>query len=368
MLENRLEFYKTTFWILFSFLSLLGVGFSVQYSASKGSFCPLMCHQFFLVLAFIPFLLFFSFVNEDFYQKFSYIIFFICVVLLIMVNFVGTHAMGATRWIKIFGFKFQPSEMTKIAVILLVSKFYSQINYNSINNFFSIFFIISLVSIPILLILNQPNLGTSIVICFIVINMLFITGISIKFFIFSAVICICSIPFIWNYLLYDYQKVRIFTFLGVGVDSLSTGYNVLQSMIAIGSGGLFGKGFLSGSQAQLEFLPEKHTDFAFVVFAEEFGFLGAILVFVLYFILFVQIVKIINRSSSTFFKIMTTGILAMFGIHFFINIGMVIGVLPIVGVPILFISYGGSVLLTSMISIGMIISANRHSWSAMQQQ
>lgn len=361
MLENKVEFYKTNFWILLSFISLVSIGFSVQYSSSKGHFCPLMCHQFFLLIAFIPFLICFAFFTEDLYQNFSYIFFVICMILLVMVNVKGSFAMGATRWISIFGFKFQPSELTKIAIILLVSKFYSKITYNSINNFFSLVFIIFFVSIPILLILNQPNLGTSLVICFIVVNMLFIAGISIKFFVFSSVICICSVPFIWNYLLYDYQKVRIFTFLGIGFDSLSTGYNVLQSIIAIGSGGMFGKGFLSGSQTQLEFLPEKHTDFAFVVFAEEFGFVGALIVFLLYSILFFQIIKIINRSSSIFFKIMSTGVLAMFGIHFFINIGMVVGILPVVGVPLLFISYGGSVLLTSMISIGMLISANRSS-------
>jgi rod shape determining protein RodA len=211
-------------------------------------------------------------------------------------------------------------------------------------------------SVPFLLILKQPNLGTALILAMITFGIFFLAGVQMwKFWLVFAVILLLS-PFVWFYAMEDYQRQRVLTFLNPEADPLNSGYNIIQSKIAIGSGGIWGKGFLKGTQGQLEFLPEKHTDFIFTLLCEEFGFIGAMAVIIMYLILFAYMVYVIVNCKHNFGRVVVGGILINLFCHFFINIGMISGVLPVVGTPLPLLSYGGSITATTLISLGLIIN------------
>ncbi|UAT43142.1 rod shape-determining protein RodA [Anaplasmataceae bacterium AB001_6] len=338
---------------------MFAFGLLVQFSSGHGDSRSFFLHQLLLFLLFLPFAVFLFFVKANIFYRYSYLFFVLSFVLLVFAFFIGVNAMGATRWIKFLGFQFQPSELIKIGIVLLLARYISDVGLKAVNSVFILFFMFLIVLCPLYVILKQPNLGTAIIISCIVMTILFSVGMYYTYVIFFVCALLVSIPIIWKYLLYDYQKVRILTFFNVENDKLTTGYNVLQSKIAIGSGGFCGRGFLSGTQTQLKFLPEKHTDFAFTVLAEEFGFLGSVLVFLLYYLLISSIIRITKYSDNIFYSITIVGVASIFSFHFLINVSMVMGALPVVGVPLPFISYGGSVLLSSMISISIVLSINK---------
>jgi rod shape determining protein RodA len=288
-------------------------------------------------------------------EKWSYLFYFIILFLLTIVLFKGEGR--ASRWIGLGWFYFQPSEFAKLVVILTLSSFLSN---KDIRRFPVLFLSLIIVGIPFLLVFKQPNLGTAIIFILIFLGISYIAGITRKQLISLFLFAIFISPLIWA-IMKDYQRERILTFLNPMRDPLGKGYNLLQSKITIGSGGLIGKGFMKGTQTKLAFLPEYHTDFIFCVIAEEFGFIGVVIFVLLYFYFLNKILEIISISKTEFGKYVATGIFVMFAGHFLINLGMTLGIFPIVGIPLPFISYGGSSLIVSILSIIILSSIEKYS-------
>ncbi|MCS7181092.1 MAG: FtsW/RodA/SpoVE family cell cycle protein, partial [bacterium] len=253
-------------------------------------------------------------------------------------------------------FYFQPSEFAKLVVILTLSSYLSK---RDIRRFPVLFTSFLIVGIPFFLVLEQPNLGTAFIFILIFLGISYIAGITRKQLIGLFLVAIFSSPLIWN-MMKDYQKERILTFINPMKDPLGRGYNLLQSKITIGSGGFFGKGFMKGTQTKLAFLPEYHTDFIFCVLAEEFGFLGVLIFILIYYYFLNKIFEIIYLTKDTFGKLVATGIFVMFASHFLINLGMTLGIFPIVGIPLPFISYGGSSLIVSVFSVIVLSSIEKY--------
>jgi rod shape determining protein RodA len=248
----------------------------------------------------------------------------------------------------------------KIGIIMCLAKYYHRVSVEKVNSFTSIFFALTIILIPIILVVSQPDLGTSILIALSGLIILWLGGVKIKYFFFSFITFLISLPFIISNL-QPYQKLRILTFLDPDRDPLGAGYQIIQSKIAIGSGGFSGKGFLQGTQSYLDFLPEKHTDFIFTLFSEEFGFIGSIGLLLLYSVIIIRIIRIGVISRSSFAKLFCFGFAFSIFIYITVNLSMVLGLLPIVGSPLPIMSYGGSSMLATMIGFGIVMSAKVHS-------
>lgn len=292
------------------------------------------------------------------YEHYSLYLYILSLILLISVNFFGETSKGAKRWLDFAFIRFQPSEIAKITVPLIVARFINR-------SFFPLtakktIFIIILILIPTFLVAKQPDLGTSVLIAFSGLLILFLGGANWKIILILLAILSFFLPILWFFLMHDYQKNRIITLLNPTNDPLGAGYHIIQSKIAIGSGGLFGKGWLKGTQSQLEFLPERHTDFIFSVLAEEFGLIGITILIILYLILIIRGLNIACKVQNTFSRIISAGFALILFFYVFINIGMVIGILPIVGIPLPIISYGGSSFIILMAKFGIIMSIKKH--------
>ena len=291
----------------------------------------------------------------------AYVLYVIGVVFLLLVAFFGLMRLGAQRWIKIFWFNFQPSELMKLIVVILLSRYFSRPSWTLSRGVkdwgFTQAIIIpfAIISAPILLILIQPDLGTAVFIFFIFMLMLFAANVNLKFIVFVLSGLLASFPLFWHFLK-DYQRSRLLVFMNPNADPLGAGYTVIQSKIALASGGLWGKGWLGGSQSQLHFLPESHTDFIFPSFAEEWGFVGSLILMLLYYVLIRSILKVAGKASDKFGYLLASGIGLSFSIQVFINIAMATGFAPVVGLPLPLLSYGGSSLLVSFLSLGILIN------------
>lgn len=273
--------------------------------------------------------------------------------LLALVPVVGEVNMGARRWLDLHLFQVQPSELMKWSLILVLSYWFST---REATHWIYASVAIFMAAVPIALILLQPDLGTALVLAFAVTLMLIACGLPWRWLCYAGACALLSFPLFWRYM-HDYQKQRIISFLNPESDPLGSGYHVIQSKIAIGSGGIFGKGYLQGTQARLHFLPEQHTDFIFAVLAEEGGLLASGLMILLYFLLLWRIILIAQRASSRFASLLCTGVASMLMIYVVVNIGMVTGMLPVVGVPLPFISYGGSALISILAAMGLVMRA-----------
>ena len=341
--------------ILLSITSIL-----VMYSTDGGEFLYHTKSHSTKLLVFFIMMLMISFFNIKFWHHLSYFFYFVTVLLLIYVSIFGIKVSGSQRWIDLYYIVLQPSELMKIAVILCLAKYYHRVNVEKINSFISISLALTLIFIPVILVLAQPDLGTSILIVSSGLIILWLGGVKIKYFFVSFITFLITLPFVISFL-QPYQKLRILTFLNPDRDPLGAGYQIIQSKIAIGSGGFFGKGFLQGTQSYLEFLPEKHTDFIFTLFSEEFGFIGSILLLFLYIIIIIRIVSIGAFVKSIFSKLFCFGFAFAIFIYIAVNLSMVLGLLPIVGSPLPIMSYGGSSMLATMIGFGIVMSAKIHS-------
>ena len=348
---------KIDFILLILMFMLLIIGFFMLYSAASGSITPWALSQIKRFILFIPIFYLLISINLKIIYKLSYYIYFFSLSLLLYAEFAGYSAMGAKRWINLGIINLQPSEFVKLALILALAKYFHNVHVYKIRNIYSLFFPIIITIIPTYLILRQPDLGTALILLSSAIMVIFIIGTNISKFVIAAILTIISVPFLWG-MLKSYQKQRILTFLNPESDPLGSGYNIIQSKIAIGSGGTYGKGFLSGSQGQLEFLPERETDFIFTMIAEEFGFLGSFLVILIYIIIFIRIISISLNSQSYFAKVLAAGLGFILFMHFFINIAMVIGIIPVVGAPLPLISYGGTMLITTLTAFALIFNAD----------
>ena len=342
--------------LLISVVLLSVISIFVMYSTDGGEILFHTKNHIVKLAVFFPLMIFVAFFNIKFWHNFSYIIYLIVIILLIYVSFFGIKASGSQRWMDVYLFVLQPSELMKIAIIMCLAKYYHRLKIESVNSFTSITIVLSVILIPTIFVISQPDLGTSILIVLSGLIILWLGGVKIKYFIYSFITFLISLPFIISFLK-PYQKLRILTFLDPDRDPLGAGYQIIQSKIAIGSGGLDGKGFLRGTQSYLDFLPEKHTDFIFTLFSEEFGFIGSVGLLILYSIIIFRIIRIGSISRSNFARFFCFGYAFAIFIYIVVNLSMVLGLLPIVGSPLPIMSYGGSSMLATMIGFGIVLSA-----------
>mgnify|MGYP001488591519 FL=1 len=348
---------KNLDYILIISVALLSIiSLFVMYSTDGGEVLFHTKNHFIKLAVFFPLMIFVAFFNIKFWHNFSYIIYLLIIFLLVWVSFFGIKSSGSQRWMDVYLFVLQPSELMKVAIILCLAKYYHRLKIENVNSFTSIIFVLSLITIPIIFVISQPDLGTSILIALSGLIILWLGGVKFKYFMYSFITFLISLPFIISFLK-PYQKLRILTFLDPDRDPLGAGYQIIQSKIAIGSGGLDGKGFLKGTQSYLDFLPEKHTDFIFTLFSEEFGFIGSVGLLILYSIIIFRIVRIGSISRSNFARLFCFGYAFAIFIYIVVNLSMVLGLLPIVGSPLPILSYGGSSMLATMIGFGIVLSA-----------
>ena len=359
-LNNELTFWqkvKELDYILLICLFLLSIlSLFVMYSTDGGEILFHTKSHFSKIIIFFPLMIFIAFFNIKWWHNLSYLFYITVILLLIYVSFFGIKSSGSRRWMDLYLFNLQPSELMKIAIILCLAKYYHRVKIENVNSIPSIMTVITIILIPIIMVISQPDLGTSILIAASGLIVLWLGGVKIKYFIYSFIVFLISLPFVISFLK-PYQKLRILTFLDPDRDPLGAGYQIIQSKIAIGSGGLEGKGFLKGTQSYLDFLPEKHTDFIFTLFSEEFGFIGSVGLLVLYSIIIIRILRIGAISRSNFSRLFCFGFAFAIFIYIVVNLSMVLGLLPIVGSPLPIMSYGGSSMLATMIGFGIVLSA-----------
>jgi len=330
------------------------------HSTEGGEFSYYTKNHLIRLVAFFVMFLFLSFVKITFWYRNAYIFYLICLFLLIIVLLFGITASGSKRWVNLYFLNLQPSELMKIAIIVCFARYYHRIQSVDLQSYRFLLIPVVLIIIPCYLVIAQPDLGTSILIAGSGIVVIWIAGLNIKFFVYSSLLFLVSFPFVVS-ILKPYQKSRILTFFNPERDPLGAGYQIIQSKIAIGSGGFFGKGYLKGTQSYLEFLPEKHTDFIFTLFSEEFGFLGSIILMLLYILLISRVISIGFFVRSFFAKLYCFGFASAIFLYVFVNIAMVLGLLPIVGAPLPIMSYGGSSMLSIMLGLSIVMSCKIYS-------
>ena len=349
------KFISLDFTLIFLVLVLGIISFFAMYSTERGNFDYYTKSHIYRFCIFFILFIAFSFFSIRFWHKLSYIFYFTALILLIGVDFFGITASGSKRWINLFFINLQPSELMKVAIIILLARYYNKIPSNSVNSIKNMFLPILIIFLPVYFIILQPDLGTALLITIGGLAVVWLAGFRIKYFFFSFGTLICLLPIVISFLK-PYQKLRILTFFNPERDPLGAGYQIIQSKIAVGSGGILGKGFLKGSQSYLDYLPEKHTDFIFTLFSEEFGFIGSIALLIIYALIIYRIIIIGSNSRNNFAKLYCYGFAASFFTYVTVNMSMVLGLLPIVGAPLPIMSYGGSSMLSIMIGLSIVMS------------
>ena len=343
-------------YILFLLILVVGVisGFAM-YSSDGGELAYHTKNHLVRFSVFYVMMIFISFINIKTWHSIGYLFYIIVLGLLCWASLFGVTASGSQRWISLYFINLQPSELMKIAVIVCFAKYYHRMQLSNVNKIKNIIIPLLILFIPIALVVSQPDLGTAILIGLSGIIVLWLAGVNIKYFFYSFLMLVISAPFVISFLK-PYQKLRILTFFDPDKDPLGAGYQIIQSKIAVGSGGLLGKGFLKGTQGYLEFLPEKHTDFIFTLYSEEFGFIGSIFLLLVYAIIIFRIIRIGSESRSFFGKFFCYGFGSAIFVYITVNMSMVLGLLPIVGSPLPIMSYGGSSMLATMIGFAIVMS------------
>ena len=345
--------------IAFACLSLLNL-YSASYETGLASFK----RQLVWVGIGVVSMILVSFINYRLLKRYSIYLYALSILLLIYVLYFGKEVSGSTSWIQVGSLgTIQPSEFLKIPLILVLARFYDNDYQEGPYGFFDLIKPAALIALPLVLVMMQPDLGTALMIILISGTMVLFMGVKWRSMAFILIALIALSYPAWNYFLKPYQKDRIKTFIDPSRDPLDAGYNAIQSQIAVGSGKVIGKGFKAGSQSQLRFIPAQQTDFAFSVLAEEWGFLGGLFAILLYFMIILWILDTSGRSRDRFSMLVTFGIAAMFFWHIVVNVGMVVGLLPVTGVPLLIFSYGGSSTLTAMIGIGIVLGVRMRKFS-----
>ena len=357
---NLFQKFRNFDYILLACILLLGfISLTTMYSTDGGKILFHTKSHFTKLIIFTIMMLIFSFINIRFWFSIGYLSYLLVVGLLIWTYLFGITSSGSQRWINLYFINLQPSELMKIVIILCLAKYFHRMRLEGVNSIYTILTSLIIILLPMGLVIVQPDLGTSLLIAVSGITVLWFAGINHKYFIYTMLGFVISLPFIIAFLK-PYQKLRVLTFLNPDRDPLGAGYQIIQSKIAVGSGGIFGKGFLKGTQSYLEFLPEKHTDFIFTLFSEEFGFVGSAVLLIIYGITIYRIVAIGAGSRSYFAKIFCYSFGAAIFVFITINMSMVLGLLPIVGSPLPIMSYGGSSMLATMIGFGIVMSAQVH--------
>ncbi|MEH0833061.1 peptidoglycan glycosyltransferase MrdB [Pectobacterium cacticida] len=342
---------------LFCILALLGYSLFVLWSAS-GQDVGMMERKVVQIVLGLTVMIVMAQIPPRVYEGWAPYLYIVCVILLLIVDIFGQISKGAQRWLDLGFIRFQPSEIAKIAVPLMVARFINRdMCPPSLKN---TALALVLIFVPTLLVAAQPDLGTSILIALSGLFVLFLAGMSWRLIGIAVLLLAAFIPILWFFLMHDYQRARVMMLLDPESDPLGAGYHIIQSKIAIGSGGLSGKGWLHGTQSQLEFLPERHTDFIFAVLSEELGLIGVLILLTMYLFLIMRGLVIAANAQTSFGRVMVGGLMLILFFYVFVNIGMVSGILPVVGVPLPLISYGGSALVVLMAGFGIVMSIHTH--------
>lgn len=359
--KTFLEKIKSFDYILLIVILLIGIlSCFVMYSTDGGQFkFHTNSHILKFSLFFVLFLIC-SFLRITFWHSLAYLFYLLILSMLIYVLLFGVTSQGSQRWISLYFINLQPSELMKIAIIICFARFYHRVQTQDVDKIRNIIEPIVLLLLPIYLVISQPDLGTSILIALSGLSVIWLAGVKVRYFVYTFLTLLVSAPFAISFLK-PYQKSRILTFFDPERDPLGAGYQILQSKIAVGSGGFLGKGYLKGTQSYLEYLPEKHTDFIFTLFSEEFGLMGSLILLTLYAIMLYRIIGIGNNSKSYFSKFYCFGFATALFIYITVNMSMVLGLLPIVGSPLPIMSYGGSSLLSVMIGFSIVMSCRIYS-------
>ena len=333
------------------------IGVAALYSVAGGSIEPWASRHVVRYCVGLALMFAIAFIDIRWWLRAAYPLYALAIVLLVLVPIIGVESGGARRWLGYGEASFQPTELMKIALVLALARYYQWLSPQKVSWPHALLPPLLLISAPIVLALEQPDLGTAALFGIIGAGLLFLAGVSWVYFAGAIAAVIAALPHIWERM-HDYQQERVLTFFDPGRDPLGSGYHILQSKIAIGSGGVAGKGFMQGTQAQLNFLPEKHTDFIFTMFSEEMGFLGGIVLLALYLLALGFIVFMAMRCRGTFARLMAAGVGLCLFAYVFINVAMVTGLLPVVGVPLPLVSYGGTAMLTMMAGFGFVLNAH----------
>jgi rod shape determining protein RodA len=345
--------------LVFVITLIAAVGCAMLYSAAEGSIDPWASRQAVRFGAGLAVMFAAALIDVRIWFRYAYVIYFGALALLGAVEFVGTAGMGAQRWIDLGVIQLQPSEVMKVALVLALARYFHGQGEEELVRPSALLVPVALVMAPAALVLKQPDLGTAMMLVMAAGAVFFAAGVRLWMFAVAVAVAGAAVPIAWQFLR-DYQRQRVLTFLDPESDPLGSGYHILQSKIALGSGGLTGRGFLAGTQSHLSFLPEKQTDFIFTMLAEEFGMLGGLALLGLFFLLFVYGFAIALRSRNQFGRILAVGLTANLFLYVFINIAMVMGLIPVVGVPLPLISYGGTAMLAVMLAFGLVMSVWVH--------
>lgn len=339
--------------------AIAGIGFAMLYSAANGDFQPWASRQMTrFAIALVP-MIAAALIDVRYWFRSAYWIYAGALALVVAVDLRGIVGMGAQRWIDLGFMQLQPSEIMKIALVLALARWFHGVSAEDTGRIRYLIVPAAMVAVPVVLVLKQPDLGTAMMLLACGAMLCFLAGVRLWIFAAGAVAAIVTAPFAWS-LLRDYQKSRLYTFLDPERDPLGAGYHILQSKIALGSGGLFGKGFLHGTQSHLSFVPEKQTDFIFTIIAEEFGFAGGLMLLLLFVLVIGYAFAIALRSRSQFGRLLGLGVAVNFFLYAFINTAMAMGLIPVVGVPLPLISYGGTAMMTVMLGFGLLMNIGIH--------
>ncbi len=335
------------------------IGFAMLYSVADGSFSPWAMKQMIRFAAGAALMIVVALVDLRLWMRVAYPMYAVALGLVAAVDFVGFKGMGAQRWLDLGVIQLQPSEVMKVAILLALARYFHGLALDEVSRIRNLIIPVLLIVVPVGLVVVQPDLGTAILLTISGGAIFFAAGLAWRYFIITGLAVLGAIPIIWERL-HDYQRDRVFTFLDPERDPLGAGYHILQSKIALGSGGLFGKGFMQGSQAHLNFLPEKQTDFIFTMLGEELGFIGGVTLLAFYCVALVFSINVSLQCRNQFGRLLSLGVSVSFFFYVFINTAMVMGLLPVVGVPLPLVSYGGTAMLSLMFAFGLLMSCYIH--------
>ena len=347
-------------WGLLFLITLIScMGFAMLYSVADGSFSPWAMRQMIRFAAGVVLMIGVALIDIRLWMRAAYPMYFVALILVTAVDIVGFKGMGAQRWLDLGFIQLQPSEVMKVALLLALARYFHGLALDEVSRIRNLIIPLLLVVVPVGLVVKQPDLGTAILLTISGGTIFFAAGLAWRYFVIGGLAVLGAIPIIWERL-HDYQRNRVFTFLDPERDPLGAGYHILQSKIALGSGGLFGKGFMAGSQAHLNFLPEKQTDFIFTMLGEELGFVGGIFLLILYCLTLIVAFNTAMQCRNQFGRLLAIGVAVSFFFYVFINTAMVMGLLPVVGVPLPLVSYGGTAMLSLMFAFGLLQSCHIH--------
>ncbi len=346
-----------TFVVLICCIAAIGV--TMLYSAGNGSFDPWASRHITRFAAGLGVLVAMALIDIRVWLRHAYVLYLLALALLVVVEVAGAAGMGARRWINLGFLTIQPSELMKITIVLALARYFHRSSIEGVGRLRYLIMPLFIVAAPAALVLRQPDLGTALMLVFVSAGLMFLAGVRIWKFAVVGLAAVTSVPVAWQFL-HDYQKRRVLTFFDPESDPLGGGYHIIQSKIALGSGGLFGKGLLQGTQSHLNFLPEMQTDFIFTMLAEEFGLTGGLVLLALYTLVLIYGIAISARCRSQFGRLVGMGATLTFFLYVFINIAMVMGLIPVVGVPLPLISYGGTAMLTVLVGFGLLMNVYVH--------